>query len=270
MTEAITLLKSASGHALVKSFSGPDVTPQPFSIGKLFNVSEEPVSDLQSLSALLQRFEDYPSHTVIRGALEGGQRSPVPRNKEAFTAIPRQWCMIDIDSLAWDSDVSDQQEMVSYAIQQLPPEFQSADCWYHLSSSMGIKAGIRVHLWFWLDRPCSDDEMKAWLSGCPVDMRMFNPIQIHLTANPQFRNGAVDPYPNRSGLFEAGPGISTVTVPADLAFRSAVASKSSKQRTRGTSGLLDPADSIRDPDTDLVTDGREQLMFLLSNQVMHV
>ncbi|MDA9940836.1 hypothetical protein N9C18_02170, partial [Planktomarina temperata] len=36
----------------------------------------------------------------------------------------------------------------------------------------------------------------------------------------------------------------------------------------GTSGLLDPADIIRDPDTDLVTDGREQLMFLLSTQVM--
>ena len=54
---------------------------------------------------------------------------------------------------------------------------------------------------------------------------MFNPIQIHLTANPQFSDGAVDPYPNRSGLFEAGTGISTVTVPSDLAFRSAVASK---------------------------------------------
>ena len=134
--------------------------------------------------------------------------------------------MIDIDSLAWDGDLSDQQAMVSYAIQQLPAEFQAADCWYHFSSSMGIKAGINVHLWFWLERTCSDNELKTWLSGCPVDMRMFNPIQIHLTANPQFSDGAVDPYPNRSGLFEAGTGISTVTVPSDLAFRSAVASKS--------------------------------------------
>jgi len=268
MGEVVTILTSASGHSLVKSFSGPDVIQQPFFTGKLFNVSEEPVSDLQSLSALLHRLEDYPTHTIIRGSLPENKSSQVPRNKETFIALSRQWCMIDIDSLSWDGDLSDQRAMVSYAIQQLPAEFQATDCWYHLSSSMGIKAGIRVHLWFWLDRPCSDDEMKAWLSGCPVDLRLFNPIQIHLTANPQFRNGAVDPYPNRSGLFEAGPGISTVTVPADLAFRSAVASKSSKQRTRGTSGLLDPADIIRDPDTDLVTDGREQLMFLLSNQVM--
>ena len=176
--------------------------------------------------------------------------------------------MIDIDSLAWDGDLSDQQAMLSYAIQQLPAEFQATDCWYHLSSSMGIKAGINVHLWFWLERTCSDNELKMWLSGCSVDLRLFNPIQIYLTANPQFSDGAVDLYPSRSGLFKAGTGVSTVTVPSDLAFRSAVASKSSKQRTRGTSGLLDPAGIERDPDTGLAIDGREQLMFLLSNQVM--
>ena len=99
-------------------------------------------------------------------------------------------------------------------------------------------------------------------------MRMFNPIQIHLTANPRFIDGAVDPYPNRSGLFDAGAGISTVTVPSDLAFRSAVAANFSKQRTSGKSGLLDPADIERDLVTGLAVDGREQLMFLLSNQIM--
>jgi hypothetical protein len=161
MGEVVTLLTSASGHSLVKSFSGPDVIQQPFSTGKLFNVSEEPVSDLQSLSALLHRLEDDPTHTIIRGSLVDGQSSQVPRKMEYFTATLRQWCMIDIDSLAWDGDVSDQQAILSSAIQQLPAEFQSADCWYHFSSSMGIKAGIRVHLWFWLDRSCSDDEMKA-------------------------------------------------------------------------------------------------------------
>ena len=249
MTEVMTLLTSVSGHALVKSFSGTDVTQQPFSTGKLFNVSEEPVSDLQSLSALLQRLENDPTAYGHQRVTDGRPKQPSASQQGNLHATPRQWCMIDIDSLAWDGDLSDQQAMVSYAIQQLPAEFQSADCWYHLSSSMGIKAGIRVHLWFWLDRPCSDDEMKAWLSGCPVDLRLFNPIQIHLTANPQFSDGAVDPYPNRSGLFEAGTGVSTVTVPSDLAFRSAVASKSSKQRTRGKSGLLDPADIIRDPVT---------------------
>ena len=133
---------------------------------------------------------------------------------------------------------------------------------------MGIKPGIRVHLWFWLERACSDGEMKAWLSSYPVDLRLFNRIQIHLTANPRFIDGAVDPYPNRSGIFEAGGGLSTVSVPSDLAGRTAVTQAASRQRSRGKTGLLDPADIIRDPDTGLAIDGREQLMFLLSNEVM--
>ena len=69
MNEVLTVLKSASGHALAKIFSGTALTQQPFSIGSLFDVTEEPVSDLQSLSALLQRLEDDPTHTVIRGSL---------------------------------------------------------------------------------------------------------------------------------------------------------------------------------------------------------
>ena len=137
MNEVMTLLTSVSGHALVKNFNGPDVIQRTFSTGKLFNVSEEPVSDLKSLSALLQKLEDDPTHTIIRGSLVDGQNSPVPRKMEYFTATPRQWCMIDIDSLAWDGDLSDQQAMLSYAIKQLLAEFQSTDFWYHFSSSMG-------------------------------------------------------------------------------------------------------------------------------------
>lgn len=175
MTCRITLLNSAKLTSLTKTFCGPDLDVQPFKIGKDFVVVEEPVSDLKSLANLLQRLENDPTRTIIRGSLTADQTNPVPRNKETFSGTPRQWCMIDIDSLAWDGDINDQKAILAHAIQQLPAEFQSVDYWYHFSSSMGIKAGIRLHLWFWLERPCSDDEMKAWLSGCPVDLRLFNP-----------------------------------------------------------------------------------------------
>ena len=102
--------------------------------------------------------------------------------------------------------------------------------------------------------------MKAWLSGCPVDLRLFNPIQIHLTANRSFMDGAIDPYPIRSGLFEAGNGVSTIPALSDLVTRTAVANAASV--------LLDSTDIIRDPDTGLVIVGRAQLMFLPSNEVM--
>ena len=169
MSEDVTILTSANHKSLVKTFSGSGLEEQPFSIGKEFNVTEEPVSDLQSLSKILQKLENDPTSTIIRGSLVEGQTNLVLRNKDTFTATPRQWCMLDIDSLAWDGDIKDQKVMLAHAIEQLPIEFQSVDCYYHFSSSMGIKPGIRVHLWFWLERPCSDDEMKAWLSDCPVE-----------------------------------------------------------------------------------------------------
>lgn len=148
MGEVITLLTSATGNALVKNFSGQELSQQTFFTGKLFNVFEEPVSDLNSLSALLQRLEGDHTHRVIKGSLTEGQSHPVSRNKEIFIRTSRQWCMIDIDGVAWDGDTSDQKVLLSYAIQQLPAEFHHADCWYDFSSSMGIKAGINVHLWF--------------------------------------------------------------------------------------------------------------------------
>ena len=159
MNDDIRILTSATQASIIKTFSGSDLAEQPFVIGKDFNVSEEPISDLQGLSKLLQRLENYPTQAIIRGSLPEGKTNPVPRNKTTFTSTPRQWCMIDIDSLAWDGDINDQQAMLSYAIQQLPIEFQSVDCWYHFSSSMGIRDGIRVHLWYWPERPCCDNEI---------------------------------------------------------------------------------------------------------------
>ena len=76
MNKMVTLLKSTSGHSLVKSFSGTDITPQPFSTGKLFNVSEEPVSDLQSLSALLQRLENDPTAYGHQRVTDGRPKQP--------------------------------------------------------------------------------------------------------------------------------------------------------------------------------------------------
>ena len=116
MSEDITLLTSAHRTSLTKTFSAPDLKVQPFKIGKDFTVSEEPVSDLQSLCELLQRLESEPTQTIIRGSLIAGKKNHLSRNKETFSATARQWCMIDIDSLEWDGDIQDHEAMLSYAI----------------------------------------------------------------------------------------------------------------------------------------------------------
>jgi hypothetical protein len=65
MSEDVTILTSANHTSLVKTFSGPDLKEQSFVTGKDFNVSKEPVSNLQSLSKVLQRLETDPTHTLI-------------------------------------------------------------------------------------------------------------------------------------------------------------------------------------------------------------
>ena len=90
MTSHITLLTSAHRSSLTKTFSGPDLEVQPFKIGKDFTVSEEPVSDLQSLSELLRRLESEPTQTIIRGSLIEGKTNPVSSNKETFAERSQQ------------------------------------------------------------------------------------------------------------------------------------------------------------------------------------
>ena len=60
--------------------------------------------------------------------------------------MSQQWWIFDIDG---------QQATQFFAIQQLPVELQPINFWYHFSSSVGIKPDT------WLERPCSDDKLKA-------------------------------------------------------------------------------------------------------------
>lgn len=268
MDDTITIIASAENIPISKAFRGKELKPINFYPGQQFSVTPHPVHDLQSLAKLIDQLEGDPTQAVIRGTPLLSGNDPVARNRKNFSPASRRWCMIDIDSLPWDGDVQDHQAMLDHATDQLPVEFQRSDCWYHFSSSMGIKPGIRVHLWFWLDRPCSDAEMKTWLPKDPVDPKLFNPIQLHLTANPRFVDGATDPYPNRSGYYHAGKGLKAVPVPSDLESRAEKLTATAKPRTRSKSGPLDPVEVVRDPETGLAIDGREQLMFLLSNEVM--
>lgn len=267
MPETLTILTSATGQTLGKSFNGPSLAEGRFAAGGEFHVSEVAVDSLASLSKALVALETRSDQTLIRGKALTVGTAPIRRTQTHFQAVSRQWCMLDIDGLDGLEATSDPIELIKYAVQQLPPEFQSVDLWYQFSSSMGIKPGIRVHLWYWLDRACSDDEMQVWLSGCPVDPRMFNATQMHLTAAPEFKDGAVDPFPNRSRLFSAGQGKDTVGVPVDLTARSQVHVVANRPRGRTKSNQLDRVEVIRDPKTGLAIDGREALLFQLSKEV---
>ena len=159
LNDIVTITASVTDNKIVKAFYGPDHQPLKFSPGEKFQVTQHSIHDLQSLALVIGGLEAQPTKAVIRGLPLLPKNEPVARQSQNFSPISYHWCMIDLDSLPWDGDLQDQQAMLEYATSQLPEEFQQADCWYHFSSSMGIKPGIRVHLWYWLERPCSDAEL---------------------------------------------------------------------------------------------------------------
>src|SRR5206468_9468958 len=82
------------------------------------------------------------------------------------------------------------------AIAQLPPEFRDVRCIAQATASHTFKPGIRLRLWYWLDRAISGAEVKRWLAGATVDHAIFGAAQIIYTAGPIF-DGTRDPLSNR-------------------------------------------------------------------------
>jgi hypothetical protein len=156
LNDTLTIITSVTDNQILKAFRGTENQSLKFSPGKKFLATQHPVHDLQSLASVIVGLEAEPTKAVMRGRPLLPENEPVARQSQNFPSMSRHWCMIDLDSLPWDGDLQDHEATLAYATSQLPVTFQQADCWYHFSSSMGIKAGIRVDLWYWLERPCSD------------------------------------------------------------------------------------------------------------------
>lgn len=245
------------------------LTPTKSGFPLLFDVSTVGASSLGNLAQALVEIERDHYRCVISGALaDGVEPKGVRRKRVNFEPTAHRWIMLDIDGVELPEGVApipaNTKPILEATISTLPPEFSGVDCYYQFSGSMGIKSGIRVHLWYWLSRPVSDEEKRVWLAEAPVDKALFNIIQIHFTANPMFEGGAVDPFPARSGLYQAGQGTSEVAVPSDLQMKAERSLRVGRSDGRG-GGIHE---IVRDPDTGLAIDGREQVMFDLSNEVM--
>ena len=123
----------------------------------------------------------------------------------------RRWILIDFDKVPLPPGVRLQQDVVAvceHLIGLLPAEFREVSYHWQLSSRAGLgdPAVVSMHLWFWLDRPIPDAELKNWATSWNekagakiIDTALFNDVQAHYTAAPEFI-GMTDPFPVRSGL----------------------------------------------------------------------
>jgi hypothetical protein len=199
---------------------------QPTDTAKYFRYQTVRIRNLGVLARLLRRLEGMPQSCIIRGELLPGVDPksarrllhPDPKSGDPATvrAVVRQWIMLDMDAIKWPPGIDpadDPDAAIEYLISLLPEEFHYASCYWQWSSRQGvknerghlIKPGLSAHLWFWLDRPIPDDELKHWAETINaaagyqlVDPALFSPVQEHYTAAPIFEE-VTDPLPYRSG-----------------------------------------------------------------------
>lgn len=190
---------------------------KPYSNAKYFKLEQSTIRNILGLSELLKQLEATPNACIIRGRYVGDELSQeksgdeykkekVLRRNDIFVDQPLHTILIEVDDYEpIFCELTDLSTCISeYISLNLPKSFQGASYYWQLSNSAGhpTKQGIlKVHLWFWLAKACTSEELKQWAKAVNLnsDHSVFNSIQIHYTAAPVFESGLTDPIPVRSG-----------------------------------------------------------------------
>ena len=182
-----------------------------YGTARRFSFNEWPVSSFDEMADALADLQERAQSFLVRGKpIDGIDRNNAPRRlrprgDEPATLIAqaRHWLALDVDSVPcpagidpiWEPDA-----VVEHVVELLPEEFHGVSVFWAFTSGHGLKPGIRIRLFYWLDRAVADDDLKIWLAqpiaDKLIDPAIFNPIQAIYTAAPLFV-GMPDPVPYR-------------------------------------------------------------------------
>lgn len=180
------------------------------------------LSGIVELADFLGRQASRPRECVIRGKYLGDavqlerepadyQRNKVLRRKSCFADQALHAIMVDIDRfepLEADPITEPEQAIEQFILTCLPSGFADVSYCWQLSSSAGApdkRDILKAHVWFWLEAAATSTALRTFFKDsryATVDVALFDPIQIHYTADPVFEQGVVDPVPRRSGFVE--------------------------------------------------------------------
>ncbi len=199
---AITFLKTLSRRKVAaKTWFGNEPEAIDYDQAKYWLPFVALANNLEELSAVMTRAEGCPRLMAVRGAVrlssvlkpEITRISRTDRDEPPdLEDVPRYWLMIDLDSKPEPKDfdwLSDPRRAAIWAAETyLPKSLQGVDFHYQYSSGAGIKPGLRLHFWFWLDKPKTSAELKRHFKRHlkQFDPALYNPSQPHYTAAPIF------------------------------------------------------------------------------------
>lgn len=258
----LTVLESASSIILTKRHTKNGT--ENYGDAKWYAMERHEVSSIADLASLIDSIAESPTKAVILDQFIGpnaaknvthneepvynAKTGKVRRVTEAFHDAPQHLACFDIDdwmgsdacdgeSTAWLDDP--ESCILEWVEKYLPGAFHGVDFYWQVSSSAGIKPGLRAHVWFWLDDPVTKAQMSAWSKTAiraesTVDTSLYARVRIHYTATPIFE-GVDDPVPVRSGLYD-----SMLADTVSISIQPVVAQSS------GASDGLDPDDEDDD------------------------
>lgn len=199
-TDQVTILEAISGSATKR------ITPSEvkgYRVGKFFNITQASVNSIHDLFNVLKALQKEDKKFIIRGRPLGASRNHVVRRSTGedatFADIPIHWACVDVDGVG---EVTGPPRAELTDLVTRCPQLQGVKCIAQVSSSWGIKPGVRAHLWYWLDEPRTSRQVSEWASALSfkVDGALYNPVQPHYTADPEFI-GCPDPLEGAERVF---------------------------------------------------------------------
>lgn len=209
VSHEMTILGCSPKLHLAKIYDGD--TKRDFDEVRNYRPRTVVLDGLPGLHREIEKLAKNPHACVLRGRYVGDEAaqkiSPperpgqVRRILSLFKDTPRRWAMFDVDGrpsamIDWTSRESITRAVLEFIRVGLPPEFHGVEFVFHASGSAGRNpARLSGHLWYWLNKPLTSEALRAWVRSTrtPVDAAVFNPVQVHYTANPMFTGGARDP-----------------------------------------------------------------------------
>lgn len=192
-----------------------DGTIAPYSTAKFFQLRRVPLGGFRDLCDLLSTLGSAPRSCVIRGKYKGDDYAKkhaeeykeglVSRANNLYEDDPHHWMLVEVDEFEpiGADPVLDPVGAITEYLESSLPQFARASYYWQLSNSAGHESNagkLKVHLWFWLATPCTSTQLREWakVTKQPLDVAVFQKIQVHYTAKPIFQK-LDDPVPVRQG-----------------------------------------------------------------------
>lgn len=172
-----------------------------------------PISNIEAFSAAIEEAQGHNA-VLVRGEVAVDQPIILRRHATAphhIRNVDREWVALDVDNappIPDDINIFDPVAVSRFVIEScLPPEFQVADYTVEFTGQHGMKGrNARLRLFFLLDRPVTNNELKAFVGDCKrrvgeavFDATLFDASHIHYICPPIFK-GMADPVPERRAL----------------------------------------------------------------------